>query len=156
LKGEFDSTYPVRLNGIISQDEFRESINRINHSISSNRILIILIVVFGLIMIGGIICFIVGGVTASNSIRGEFSPLYGVGIALTALGSIFFVIGCIITQIRRAGQIRQAIAEESIKYSSGSPTPCSQRLATTGRYFGGYNGYQHNSQLANHVNVILL
>jgi hypothetical protein len=155
LKGEFDSTYPVRLNGIISQDEFRESINRINHSISSNRILIILIIVFGLMMIGGIICFIVGGVTASNSVRSGFSPLYGVGIALTALGSIFFVVGCIITQIRRAGQIRQAIAEESMKYSSRSPTPCSWRLETTRHYFGGY-GNQHNSQLVNHVSVILL
>jgi hypothetical protein len=84
LKVEFDSTYPVHLNGIISQEEFRESIKRINHAISSNKILIIFTVAFGLMMIGGIICFIVGGVTASNSGTYGFSLVYGVGIALLA------------------------------------------------------------------------
>ena len=42
LKAEFDSTYPIHLNGIISQDEFRESIHRINRTFPSNKILIIL------------------------------------------------------------------------------------------------------------------
>ncbi|CAF4636822.1 unnamed protein product, partial [Rotaria magnacalcarata] len=32
LKAEFDSTYPIHLNGIISQHEFQESIHKINFS----------------------------------------------------------------------------------------------------------------------------
>jgi hypothetical protein len=94
-------------------------------------------------------------VTASNSGTYGFSLVYGVGIALLAFWSIFFGISCIITQIRRVARIRQAIAEESIKYSSRSPTPCSWRLETTRRYFGGY-GNQRNNQLVNHVSVIIL
>ncbi|CAF4367476.1 unnamed protein product, partial [Rotaria sordida] len=53
-KAEFDSTYPVHLNGIISKDEFRKSINKINRIISSNKNLIILTVAFALTIIIGL------------------------------------------------------------------------------------------------------
>jgi hypothetical protein len=42
LKGEFDSTYPIQLNGIINQVEYRESIKRINHVFSLTRIYFII------------------------------------------------------------------------------------------------------------------
>ncbi len=153
LKAEFDSTYPVHLNGIISQDEFQESINKINRTITSNKILIILAIVFASSVIGGIIFFIVGGVTTTNSRGYGFPALVGVGIGVTVFGSLFFSIGCCIIQFRRATRIRQAIAEESMKYSSRSPIPCSWRLETTRQYFGGYANH-YNSQLINRVSVI--
>ncbi len=153
MKAEFDSTYPVHLNGIISQDEYRESINRINRTITSNKILIILALIFSVSIIGGMILFIVGGVTRTNSRTYGFPALFGVGIVVTTFGSIFFSIGCCIVQFRRATKIRQAIAQESMKYSSRSPIPCSWRLETARNYFGGY-GNHHNSQLINCVSVI--
>ncbi len=153
LKAEFDSTYPIHLNGIISPDEFRESINKINRKIISNKILIILAIVFTLSMIGGIILFIVGGLTSVNSRTYGFSPLLIVGICVTIFGSMFFSIGCCIVQFRRAARIRQVIAEESMKYSSRSPIPCSWRL-DTGNVVGGYG--HHNGQIGYHVSIIFL
>jgi hypothetical protein len=133
LKAEFDSTYPIHLNGIISQDDFRESINKINRTTISNKILIIFTIIFALSVIGGMIFSIVGGVTYNSRINGFFPLLYA-GIGVTTFGSIFLVIGCIITQIRRVARVRQAIAEESMKYSSRLPIPCSWRLETTRHY----------------------
>ncbi|CAF1145213.1 unnamed protein product [Rotaria sordida] len=150
LKAEFDSTYPIHLNGIISQDEFRESIHRINRTIPSNRILIILGIGFGLFVVGGMICFIVGGVTAVKSHRNGFPPLVGVGIALITLGMMIFTIGCCIVQSQYTKRLRQAIAEESIKYSSRSTTPCSWRLDTSITWFGRY-GYHNNRRVVYHL-----
>ncbi|CAF5151620.1 unnamed protein product, partial [Rotaria sp. Silwood1] len=129
-KSEFDSTYPIHLNGIISQDDFRKSIKNINDKISSNNILIILSIAYGLIIIGGIVFFIVGGITNVNSVKHGFPILVGVGIALTIIGSIIFGCICFIIQSRRLRRFRQAINEESIKYSSRSSKRCSWRLDT--------------------------
>jgi hypothetical protein len=155
LKAEFDSTYPIHLNGIISQEEFRDSIQRINRSISLSIAFLVLAIVFGLSMIGGVICFIVGGVTAANSYSFGFPALIGVGIAITTIGSIIFSVGCCTVQLRRASRMRQAIAAESMKYSSRSPTPCSWRLDTTRHCVGGY-GNSYNNQILYHVSVITL
>jgi len=97
---------------------------------------------------------IVGGVTYNSRINGFFALLYA-GIGVTTFGSIFFVIGCIITQSRRVARVRQAIAEESMKYSSRLPIPCSWRLETTRHYFEGYRNHR-NSQLVNYVSIIAL
>jgi hypothetical protein len=154
MKAEFDSTYPVHLNGIISQEEYRASIDKINRTIGSNKIIIILAIVFAVSIIGGMIFFIVGGVTAVDSRKHGFSALLVVGIVVTTLGSILFSIGCCLVQFRRAAQIRQAIAEESMKYSSRSPIPCSWRLETTRQFLGGY-GNHYNSQLVSRVSMVL-
>jgi hypothetical protein len=156
VKAEFDSTYPIHLNGIISQNEFRESINRINRTISSTKILGILGILFVLTPIVGIILCIVGGITAVNSIdRFGFPVLIGVGIGIFAFGPIIFMIGFCTIQFKLVAKMRQAIAEESMKYSSRSSTPCSWRLDTTTNYVGTY-GNQHNSQLVYHVSIIIL
>ena len=104
-------------------------------------------------MIGGIICFIVGGVTASRSYYYSFPALIGVGIAITTVGSIIFSIGCCVAHFQRAARMRQAIAEESMKYSSRA-TPCSWRLDATRHYIGGY-GNHYNNQLVYHVSVTI-
>ncbi|CAF2871636.1 unnamed protein product [Rotaria sp. Silwood2] len=150
FKSEFDSTYPIHLNGIINQQEFRESINKINRRISSNKILIIFTIGFCLTIIIGIIFFIVGGITNINSGKHGFPVLIGVGIAITAIGPIVCACGCFMIQSRRLGRLQQAISEESIKYSSRSPIGCSWRLDTSRAWFRGY-GYHHNTQLVYHL-----
>jgi len=50
--------------------------------------------------------------------------------------------------------MRQAIADESMKYSSRSPTPCSWRLETTRHYYGGYGS--DNTQIISHVRIVTL
>jgi hypothetical protein len=152
MKVEFDSTYPVHLNGIISQNEFEESIHKINRTISSNKSLMVLGAIFLLSIIGGTILFIVGGVTQINSSRYGFPAFYAAGVALTTFGSIFIGIGCCIVQFRRVNRMRQAVVEESRKYSSRSPTPCSWRLDTSTTYTGYYRN-QHGQNLAYHVRI---
>jgi hypothetical protein len=57
---------------------------------------------------------------------------------------IVLAIGSSIMQIRRGTQMRRAIANESMKYSTRSPTPCSWRLHATRIRAGGY-GRRRNS-----------
>lgn len=154
LKGQFDSTYPVHLHGFISQGEFHDSINRINRSIALTSPPIILALIFILSIIGGTVCSAVGGFKASNSHRIRFPPLIGVGIALSMAGSLFFAFGCYLLHFRRTERIRQTVAEESAKYSTRSPIPCSWRLDIARQYYGGYGNFRNN-QIVYHVSTIL-
>ncbi|CAF5047634.1 unnamed protein product [Rotaria sp. Silwood1] len=85
-----------------------------------------------------------------NSGMYGFLPLSGVGIALTAFEPMFSDFGCCMIQFGRVARIRQAIAEESMKYSSRSPIPCSWRLDTSRVWLQGYR-YRHNNQLVYHL-----
>ncbi|UJR20198.1 hypothetical protein I4U23_023330 [Adineta vaga] len=146
LKAEFDSTYPVHLNGIISQDEFHQSIQNINRAISSNKtLLIIYMIIFMLGIIGGIICFIVGGVTAIHTARYTFSILMTIGFLLTFAGSLIFSIGMFMIHSKRTTNLRQIVTQESLKYSSRSPVPCSWRLNIVNSWNRGF-GYHRNGQ----------
>jgi len=48
MKTEFDSSYPVHLNGIISPEEFQDSIARINSSYDTSIVTKIIGTIFGL------------------------------------------------------------------------------------------------------------
>ncbi len=97
------------------------------------------------------LCFIFGGISAPNSRVYGFPPLIAAGMGVTFVGTFFFIIVLVIMQVRQATKMRQAIAEESMKYSARSPTPCSWRLETT-RFFGGYGS--NNSQVNYHVSIL--
>jgi hypothetical protein len=156
LNIEFDSTYPIHLNGIISRDEFQESINRINHAlVSFKTYLIITWVIFALTLGGGITCSVVGGTVAAinNSVTSVFYVLLAVGTGLTTFGSIFFAIGYCIIYSQRLARMRQAVARESVKYSSRSSIPCSWRLDTLTIPIGGYSFYNNRRPGYNVSNV---
>jgi len=155
FKFKFDSTYPTQLNGIISDDEFQQSINRINRKISSNKSILLIGIVLGIGIIIGIILCIVGGITAVFSPNFGFPPTIGVGISFFIFGPIFFCIGCYIVQSQRGVRMRQTIAEESMKYSSRSPISCSWRLENSRHPVGEYGHYDPN-HLVDHVSSRLL
>lgn len=100
----------------------------------------------------GMTLYIVGGVTASQSERYSFSPFFGAGIGVTLVGSLTFSIGCCIIQYRRAVSLRKLVAEESMRYSTRLPIPCSWRLETATYFFGGY-GNQRNRQHISRVSL---
>jgi hypothetical protein len=75
-------------------------------------------------VISGVVCFAVGGVTAVNSGTFRFPPLIGVGMGIIFFGFISIGVGCFIINSGPVSRMRQVIAEESMKYSSRSPTPC--------------------------------
>jgi hypothetical protein len=89
--------------------------------------------------------FIFGAINAVNSHPHGFPPLVGVGFGLMFFGMFVFIIRSLIMESRQAKQMRQAIAEESMKYSARSPTPCSWRLETTS-----------NGQAAYYVSILQL
>lgn len=72
--------------------------------------------------------------------------MLSVGIVSSVFGPICFSIGIYAIYSKRTAKVRQAIAEESIKYSSRSPTPCSWRLDITRYWFESY-GYNNNNLL---------
>ncbi|CAF2992297.1 unnamed protein product [Rotaria sp. Silwood2] len=132
-KSKFDSTYPIHLNGIISKEDFHKSISKINHTISSNKILICLSIIFCLSIIGGIMLL--------YHLSYEFRTI---GIIVIISGSILFGIGWYTIKLRRIRRMRHAIAEESKIYSSRSPIPCSWRLDTMTHFVGRYGIYRNN------------
>ena len=135
-KFEFDPTYPIHLNGIINQQEFIQSISKINATLSARAKKVFSIVFFSNILLS-MMCFLFGAISSTNSRSFGFPPLIVVGMVLSIVGSIVFIIGIILIQTRQTARLRQAVADESMKYSTRSPTPCSWRLETTRAYFGG-------------------
>ncbi|CAF0760513.1 unnamed protein product [Adineta steineri] len=109
-KSEFDSTYPQRLHGIISFEEFRESIQNINQQISSRKPRLFVMLICILLVIASIVLFVVGGILAKNSGTGGF-PI------LIIIAMVVFIVAFL-----------------------RSPKPCSWRLNAfryvTGRYRG--------------------
>ncbi|CAF1198994.1 unnamed protein product [Adineta steineri] len=125
-KSEFDSDYPNRLNGIIRQDELEASIANINETISSipNIILTFILLIFA---IGGFIIFVFGGIEASNpKIHGY--ALLGAGIGIFLVGVLSAIFGCCIAGLTLSHRMRPAVANDSNKYCTRSPTPCTWRL----------------------------
>ncbi|CAF3913388.1 unnamed protein product [Adineta steineri] len=139
-KSEFDSTYPQRLHGIISFEEFGESIQNINQQISSRKPRIFVMLICILLVIASIVLFVVGGILAKNSGTGGFPILIIIAMVVFIVAFLFLSIGFLVIRRRRATKMRRAIANESIKYARRSPKPCSWRLNTfryvTGRYRG--------------------
>jgi hypothetical protein len=106
LKSKFDSTYSIHLNGIISQDEFRESIDQINHRISIRTTAISLNTIFVLIAMVGMVCYFTGYIRAHDSGTYGIPPIMGAGIGLIIFKVIFVIVGVIIIIPRRRARMR--------------------------------------------------
>jgi hypothetical protein len=124
----FDSNYPIQLNGIISHDEFEQSIKNINQTISLRKLIIIFGLIILLVLLAAIGLFVAGGIIAVNSRTHDFPVLVAIGLGLFGLGIVLLFIGACYIPLRRATLVRQAIAEESMKYTTRSPIPCGWRL----------------------------
>lgn len=143
---EFDSTYPIQFNGIINQDKYCASISKINRSASTKTLNILSLTYLSSIIIA-IIVLIVGKVVLKN-----YDRFFFIVMLVFIVGSLIMIIVSAIFQRRRMARIRQAIAEESMKYSSRSPIPCCWRLGTSKKYYRGY-GNHHNSPLDSWINL---
>ncbi len=74
---------------------------------------------------------IAGCLVSKSASQSNFIILLGTGVGVMGFASIFFPIGWCIIRMRRTTQMRKAIAEESKKYSTRSPTSCTWRLNVT-------------------------
>ncbi|UJR11751.1 hypothetical protein I4U23_015932 [Adineta vaga] len=113
----FDSNYPTLLNGIINEEEFHESLANVNKSVSSIIITLICIILPFLCILGGAAALIAGGIVSGKSNENKFTLLLAIGGGILGFGLITSIIGYYIMQSRKTSRMRQAIAEESIKYN---------------------------------------
>ena len=86
--------------------------------------------------------------------KSAFTVLIGVGFGIFFLGMMVFIIGCCVIQMRVSTRMQQAISNESMKYSTRSPTPCSWRLASTRIAVGGYGN--RRAAIIHRVSCMLL
>ncbi|CAF3995427.1 unnamed protein product [Rotaria sordida] len=108
-KIEFDLTYPIHLNGIISKDEFRESINKIYKTFSSYKnIIIAYSIIFALGIVFGMATCIVA-ITMPSKYSTVFPVLLSLGILLTIFEPLVFIIGFPVVYSKRRVRLRQAI-----------------------------------------------
>ena len=147
-KYEFDTTYPVHLNGIISQEEFVQSIEKINRTFASGRKLVFLPL---FVFLGFIVIIAIVIVRVKSDINGDNFGRVPIIIGV-CFGLVFLMILLLsVLQCRRMAQLRQTIAEESARYSSRS-TPCSWRLETTTFYTGNFEN--RKTETTYHVKLI--
>lgn len=152
-KVEFDTVYPAHLNGIISRDEFQESIKKINQAFSYMKNWVnIAIVIFILNMIVGVALF---GVTGAKVVKSSTSPypFFIPAICCIMLGSISLSLSIFAISLQRIKKLRKAVAQESLKYSSRTPIPCSWRLDVV-RYW--FRSYGHNNNVYYQVRIDFL
>jgi hypothetical protein len=131
VKTQFSTAYPARLNGVISQGEFRESIDNINSKIPSTKAQIFCIVIVIICLIVGIWLLLASISISKGTAASVFMIFIGVGIGLTAFGAVFLPLGCHVLHIQRTKRLRQVVAEESKKYWSRSAERCNWRLEVT-------------------------
>lgn len=136
---EFDSTYPVHLDGIVAQNEFYQSIANINRVMANARKYTWILL--GVFLIGVTIsvgCFIAGAMMIRDEPLGGFPPLFTAGIALSIVFSILLIVAAVMMRFQAMARLREAVLRESKKYSIRSPKPSSWRLETNPYY--GYGG----------------
>lgn len=139
-ESEFDSTYPNILSGIIRQDEYKTSIDNINQHTPRPTSLFILIAVCSLICVAGVAVLIYGGISL-------VIPAIAAGAALLGIGLIACCVGCICIGLNSSGGLETAVAVESAKYNTRSPTPCVWELRTAGRYSGNDSIYSYQVRI---------
>ena len=128
MNKEFDSAYPVHLNGIIHPDEFEESINNINRVINLKNTSVRHWMTFYSLFLAASIVFMIVGIVLVIKSNVAYIALASIGFGLFC--SMPFVLMYPATKINkyRKEQLPEAIAKESMKYSSRLPIPCNWRL----------------------------
>ena len=149
-----NSTYPSQLNGVIIQEEYRESISRINKARSLTGGLKYWSIILIFIAIVGLVSVIVGLSTISESDEDYPAKLLLTGIFFSIFVCVAGLCTCGNCRSQRLKQIQEAVTEESARYSSRTPIPCRWRLITLVSP-PGRNGNQQRRLLGYFVSMIM-
>ena len=126
----------MRLNGIISHEEYQQSVATINRALIPDKRLIMSIAVTGILCLGGMICLLLSAlIVASIKYRHAFVFL-AIAVAISLVGAIALAVSLWLFQSKRVTRMYQAISQESAKYCQRSPIPCSWHCANPLSYFG--------------------
>lgn len=114
---------------LLNKKNFKNQFDNINKAFSTRKSNCILGISTLVVFCIGVIFVIIAGIHAGLSQSYDiFGPLAAVGFGLMFIAFLIVVIGYCIAEFRSNARMRQAIAEESRKYSSRRPIPCSWRL----------------------------
>jgi hypothetical protein len=91
-------------------------------------------------------------ITPPNVNRSALFSFFVVGFILISFSILLMVILLSILKTKHTLRIQKIIAQESKKYSSRSPIPCSWRLGTTADY-SLISGNRNSNKLANYVSI---
>lgn len=125
---EFNSTYPIQLEGIIEQTEFEESIQNINQTITQRDSLIMIDLLPEICLLIGLILIIAGVIIFMFFILPIVLLFIALACCIFVLGLILMIFGYYMIHGDLSEQMQQAITRESTKYSTRTPTPCTWRL----------------------------
>ena len=98
-----------------------------------------LAIILGIVLITGFVLFAVGGIVSVEGRSRGFPVRVAVGFGTTDVGMVVCAVGCCIVGSPHQAQVRQTVANESMKYSTRSP-PCSWRLYID----RSWSGYRRN------------
>lgn len=92
-------------------------------------------------------CLIVGSIflILEKAIPKHSRPFSLIGMLAFVSAAVAITVAFFITHYKSMTRLRHALAEESQKYSSKSPIPCSWRLGTSKNFYKGY-GNHHEEQ----------
>lgn len=136
LRSEFDTTYPMRLNGIINQEEYQNSILNINRALKPDQSSTICVIITAMISFIGIICLMLFGFVVASSHHQNAFLLLSIFLGIAFLGSLGLLISLFNFQSKRVSRMHQAITQESAKYCKKTPIPCSWRSTHPSTTFG--------------------
>ena len=123
----FDLTYPAGLYGIISEEEFHESINRINQAIVPSGWWTVLQFFYLFVSICGLALTITTAVI-SKQLGIPWYPPVGAGLLVNTSMMTCSAFTSYWTSLRVLSKMKIAIAAESEIYSSRLSNPCNWRV----------------------------
>ncbi len=127
MESKFDSTYRINLIGIISPDEFQESMKKINQPLTiKNNLTIICFLTTIFSLIAGTIGVV--RTAASDHFTINVPLCFGIILYILLLISVSILVCIVPTSLKRTQKV---IDKESLKYSLRLPIPCYWRLDYT-------------------------
>lgn len=130
-QSQFDSDYPLRLTGIVSEAEFRQSIEAINRAFSNGVVKVVCYILLPLFAVGGLILFLVGCVAAVKRYESVFLLSAIVGFCACVVVALLATATIAVIEVLEARRAKRAVAKESMKYLNRSPVVCRWRLTET-------------------------
>ena len=97
-------------------EEFQQSLDNINKTVTSVILIIIFVIVPFLCLIGGALVMIVGSTVSKDSETNKSVLLLAIGGGVLGFGVIFLIAGVCIMQVIQKVRMRKAVEEESEKY----------------------------------------
>jgi hypothetical protein len=147
---QFSSEFPQQLNGIVTSEEFYQSIANINQAYRKTFCELLLLCIGPLCLLAGFILLLILSIKAIRD--NAIIPVAVVGGVLAVLGSFSCICIQICIDYLRRTRVRNVLADESMKYSMRLMLPIKWRSER--HYIPPTPGKEHGTIIENVSNII--